>query len=142
MITSRGPHSGSLHSWTVSVWPNCSITAAFTVSLSPGFLLPGPALRAIQVRAMLVFMIPRSTALTQIWCACLLLALGCRRAGPSQGDEESSLPSDSTPESQTAATGGSTRVEIVGVDLRLFESARIHVTRLAGTASSLRPESL
>lgn len=34
--------------------------------------------------------------------------------------------------------GTPTRVEIVGVDLRLFEDASIHVTRLVGTASSGR----
>ncbi|MGH7565291.1 MAG: hypothetical protein ACREK2_00525 [Gemmatimonadota bacterium] len=68
---------------------------------------------------------------------CLLLALGCRGAGPPQGDEGSPMGAD-TASATRPSNGEPTSVEIVDVDLRLFEGATVHVTRLAGIATSVR----
>ena len=69
--------------------------------------------------------------------ACLLLAMGCRGPAP-RDDRGAPAEIDTTANAQSTA-GGATRVEIVDVDLRVFADARIHVLRLAGTASSVRP---
>jgi len=68
--------------------------------------------------------------------ACLVLALGCR--GPSSPANRSA-PAEVDTMAAAPEGGAPTRVEIVGVDLRVFADARIHVLRLAGTASSVRP---
>lgn len=69
--------------------------------------------------------------------ACLLLVFACRDAGePAEGTGPAS---DTVAASRQSTAGAPTRVEIVDVDLRVFPDARIHVLRLAGTASSVRP---
>jgi hypothetical protein len=67
--------------------------------------------------------------------ACLVLAMGCRGpASPANRGAPAEVDTLAATE-----TGALTRVEIVDVDLRVFADARIHVLRLAGTASSVRP---
>ncbi|HEY7472478.1 MAG TPA: hypothetical protein VIE68_09040 [Gemmatimonadota bacterium] len=70
--------------------------------------------------------------------ACLLLALGC--SGPATRENHGAPAAvDTTAGRQPSSAGAPTRVEILDVDLRLFPDASIHVIRLAGTASSVRP---
>ena len=65
--------------------------------------------------------------------ACLVLALGCRGpSSPANRGAPAEVDTMAAPEA-----GAPTRVEIVDVDLRVFADARIHVLRLAGTASSV-----
>lgn len=73
--------------------------------------------------------------------SCLVVATGCKGEEPKRVGEvevaacDTACPAPAEPE----AGGAPTRVEIVGVDLRLFEDARVRVHRLVGVAISTRP---
>jgi hypothetical protein len=63
------------------------------------------------------------------------LAFGCRDSG--EPVEATQPPPDTVANPRQSNAGDPTRVEILDVDLRVFADARIHVLRLAGTASSV-----
>jgi hypothetical protein len=73
---------------------------------------------------------------------CLGLALGCGDRAPSPADQTAEATADSVAADSAAhATGAQapTRIEIVGVDLRVFEDAVIRVRRLEGTVVGNQP---
>ena len=67
--------------------------------------------------------------------SCLLLALACGRRSPAPAPESTTASRDSViadSAAHAAAAQAPTRIEIVGVDLRVFENAIVHVRRLEG----------
>lgn len=73
--------------------------------------------------------------------ACLLLIPRCGGRAPTPAEEAGNAAPDSASSAPDSSRGARapTRVEIVGVDLRMFENARVRVRRLSGVATSKRP---
>jgi hypothetical protein len=74
--------------------------------------------------------------------ACLLLAAACGRRAPAPAPESPTANPDSVAAdsaAHAAASEAPTRIEIIDVDLHVFEEATVHVRRLEGVVVGSRP---
>jgi len=84
----------------------------------------------------------RSSGRTLLLAGCVGLALGCGDEAPAPAGEATKAAADSIAADSAAHAAGAgepTRIQIVGVELRVFEDAVVRVRRLEGTVAGDRP---